>query len=185
MIYFYRKSFFYLLLCLSEKDNLAGAHQGGVILKENKLHFLCCAKLLQDPNSKISWLNVAFSLGAGPQKILTVTLKFYLTFLKVSPKTKRVLQLVKKRKLNRNLKKYILFTIFKIKNRFAHFWKIKKYLKTFNLEIFGNCSLKYKEGFCKLSKKYINFLGQCDFFKLKLCRVCAARARPNLPIFWN
>ena len=134
--------------------------------------------MLQDPNSKISWLNVAFSLGAGPQKILTVTLKFYLTFLKVSPKTKRVLQLVKKRKLNRNLKKYILFTIFKIKNRFAHFWKIKKYLKTFNLEIFGNC-------FCKLSKKYINFLGQCDFFKLKLCRVCAARARPNLPIFWN
>ena len=48
--------------------------QGGVILKNKKLHFLCCAKLLWDPNSKISCLKVAFSLVAGPQKMLTVTL---------------------------------------------------------------------------------------------------------------
>ena len=35
----------------------------------------CCAKLLKDPNAKILLKNVAFKLGAGPLKILTVTLK--------------------------------------------------------------------------------------------------------------
>ena len=37
--------------------------QGGVILKNKKLHILYCAKLLQDPNSKIPVLYVASFLG--------------------------------------------------------------------------------------------------------------------------
>ena len=64
--------------------------------EENMLHFLCCAQLLQDPNSKMSCLSVAFSLVAEPQKILTVnpkmsTKKHCLTFLKVTTETKFVL----------------------------------------------------------------------------------------------
>ena len=35
-----------------------------------------CAKLLKDLDSKVSLGNVAFKFGAGPQKILTVTLKW-------------------------------------------------------------------------------------------------------------
>ena len=61
------------------------------------LHFPCCAKLLKDPTSKISLYIVAFSLGAGPQKMLTVSLTtarkklyLYLTFLKVLLETKCV-----------------------------------------------------------------------------------------------
>ena len=38
-------------------------------------HMACCAKLFKDPKSIIFLLNVAFWLGAGPLKILTVTLK--------------------------------------------------------------------------------------------------------------
>ena len=40
-----------------------GIQQGGVILKNKKLYILSCAKLLQDPNSKISYLSVASFLG--------------------------------------------------------------------------------------------------------------------------
>ena len=38
-------------------------HQGGVILKNKKLHILICAKLLKDPNSKISCLYIDSFLG--------------------------------------------------------------------------------------------------------------------------
>ena len=46
--------------------------QGGVIFKNKMLHFVCCAKWLQDLNSRISCLNVAWLFtwrpGAGLQK---------------------------------------------------------------------------------------------------------------------
>ena len=53
---------------------LGTEEQGGVILKNKKLHNLCCAKLLLDPNPKISCLNVEFPLVEGPQKIWIVAL---------------------------------------------------------------------------------------------------------------
>ena len=55
-------------------------------------HMSCCTKLVWDHKSKISFWNVAFSLGAGPLKILTVTLKsahkFFKNILKVAPEAK-------------------------------------------------------------------------------------------------
>ena len=46
-----------------------------MILNNKKLHILFCAKMLWDPYFKISCLNIAFSLVAGPQKIRTVIQK--------------------------------------------------------------------------------------------------------------
>ena len=46
-------------------------------LKKKKLGTsACCAKLFKDPKSKTFLWNDAYYLGAGPPKILTVTLKW-------------------------------------------------------------------------------------------------------------
>ena len=79
---------------------LGGVHQGGVIFEREKIgHLPSCAKLLQDPNSKISPLKVGYFWGTRPQKILPLTLKLapkilYLTFLKVASEAKCVPQVV-------------------------------------------------------------------------------------------
>ena len=44
--------------------------------REKIAHSASCAKLFKDPKYKIFLLNVAYSLGAGPQKRLTVVLKW-------------------------------------------------------------------------------------------------------------
>ena len=67
-----------------------------VIFEEKKLGTASCAKLFKDPKSKIFLWHVAHVLGAGPQKIWTVTLKwaiqlfFKFTFLKVVPEPRFV-----------------------------------------------------------------------------------------------
>ena len=62
--------------------------------KNATLSSVCCAKLLYNPNSKISHLNDVFFLSQGLEKIWLLTLKcaiFYLIFLKDTPETKFVL----------------------------------------------------------------------------------------------
>ena len=45
-----------------------------MIFEENIGHSPSCAKLFMDPNPNFS-LNVAYKLGTGPQKMLTVTIQ--------------------------------------------------------------------------------------------------------------
>ena len=68
---------------------------GGGIFEKNVGQISCCSRLLWDPKSKILLSSDAFSLGAGPQKILPVTLKsvhknFFFKSLKVIPEIKCV-----------------------------------------------------------------------------------------------
>ena len=61
--------------------------------EKKKKHILCCAKLLKDPNTKISVLYVASFLGPRASENLDCYPKmskffiFYLTFLKVTTET--------------------------------------------------------------------------------------------------
>ena len=50
------------------------------------------------------------------------------------------------------------FTFFYIKNRFGHFWEFEKNIKQLLISnfIIGDCSLLFKEGFCKFSHKNIH-----------------------------
>ena len=83
--------------------------------------------------------------------------------------------------------KKINFSLVQIKISFAHFWRRKKIkIKQILVSnfIFVDCSFMYKEGFCKTKYIFIWRSLWC-FKKWKLCRACAARARPNSPIFWN
>ena len=87
--------------------------------------------------------------------------------------------------MKRNSKIFIL-TLYRSKNSFAHFGKIKinkKIKKYFTNFFFVDCSLMYKRGLCKNFKiKY--FLRSQWFFKFEsLPRI--RRARQKLPIFWN
>ena len=106
----------------------------GRFWKKKFVHFPCCAKLLQDPKSKITQINVAYQLVAWPQKSLTVTLKttanFCLKYV-LKPATGGIvfldfLKLKIKRYSPKNLFCYCLD-----QNRFVLFWKItpKNFLK--------------------------------------------------------
>ena len=128
-----------------EKGELVGCSSGWSDFEETMLHFLCCVKLLWDPDSKIACLHVAFSPVAGPLKILTVTLKwaqqfFYLTFLKVAPEKMCYLPCLKANTAEKLSKNIFPFP----------FLENQKIFKKF-----------------KLYFKNINFLGPCDFLKMK------------------
>ena len=97
----------------------------------------CCFKLFSDPNSKISLSNDAFSLGAGPPKIVTVTLKlaknrFLKHFLSLF-KGVCLLYFFKDQKL-RETEKKLFFLRAAIQNNFVHFGGLK-----FLNKIFKNC----------------------------------------------
>ena len=74
--------------------------------RKKLLCFLHCAKLLKDPDSKISCLYVAFSFVAG-----LLSQKFY-----CCPKISNTIF-------------YLTFNIVQIKNSLAHFWKDKRNIK--------------------------------------------------------
>ena len=73
----------------------------------------------------------------------------------------------------------IIFTFVQVNNNVAPLGGLKYFYKCLISNVlFGDCSLKEKEGtrICK-SKKKFNFQGSCDFFKMKTL--------PNLHIFLN
>ena len=62
--------------------------------------------------------------------------------------------------------------IFRSKTVLANFWEFKKILKKLLTSYFciGDCSLMYKEGFCKFSQQNVE-----NFWKLKFWLACNAR----------
>ena len=102
---------------------------------------------LRTPNSKFYFEIVAYCLGAGPQKMLTVTLKWgtflYFTFLKVFKQN--VFLVYFKAKNEEKLKKSIL--LLTGQEKFAHFYR--KFISNF---LFVKC---YFNCICKFPKKFI------------------------------
>ena len=114
-------------------------------MKNKKLNFLRCAKLLKDPNSKISCLYVESFLGrsADSQGLCKFGLLplnkqhnfFYLKFSKVSPEQNLFFSLFKSENLKEKCKTFFK-TIYYIKNRVGHFWELKKMSNNFKFRIF-------------------------------------------------
>ena len=141
------------------------------------LHFLFCAKLLLDPNSKISCLSVASFLGSRASEYLDCCPKmskkhfFYWKFFKVSPVTKMFFFSLFKSENWRDRSKYYLLD----QKPFCQILEYKKYFTLFNFKFYC-CRLffdiLYEEGFCKFKKRRINFKVPGIFWKWKLCRAC-------------
>ena len=104
--------------------------KGGAIFEETN-----CAKLFKDPKSQIFLWNVAYQLGAGPQK----------SFNDCYPK-------MGKNKIIQNFERFCLFLFLELemernslkncllyfrykKNRYIHFWRRKKMLNSLWFEI--------------------------------------------------
>ena len=64
-------------------------------------------------------------------------------------------------------------------NKFGEEKKFKSWISNF---LFGDCSLMFKESFCKFSKK--NLIFKVFFVILWKWKLCTRDAR-NSPIFWN
>ena len=76
---------------------------------------------------------------------------------------------------------------FYIKNRFGHFWELKKNINQLLIShfIIGDCSLMYQERFCKFSHTKNHIKGPCNFLKIKtLPRVRRASGQPNWVMLW-
>ena len=145
------------------------------------LHIVCCAKLLLDPNSKISCLNVASFLGRKAFENLDCYPKSTTKIIKKhfwKLRQGRTMSLIcLKAKNEVNLKKNY-FDLVQIKISFAHFWKIKMNIKQilFANFLFVDCSLMYQEGVYKFSKKYW-FLRSLWFFENENFAAHATRSR--------
>ena len=138
----------------------------------------CCFKLFSDPNSKISLSNDAFSLGAGPPKIVTVTVKlaknrFLKHFLSLF-KGLCLLYFFKDQKLRETEKK--LFFLRAIQNNFVHFGGLKFFNLIFSIFLLAIVLWSQSNEF---SNFQIIFNVPATFRKWKLCR---ARST-NLLIF--
>ena len=112
-------------------------------------------------------------LVAGPQKTVTLNSANSLIYLESKNEEK--------------LKIKYLFWHCTDKKQFCPFLENKQSFKQFFSSnfLYADCSLRYKEGFCKFSKKILIFKVPAIFWKWILCRDCDARARSKLPIFWN
>ena len=146
------------------------------------LHILCCAKLLLDPNSKKSCLNVASFLGHRASEIWTVTLKSAQFFVKrfLSLRQGGTCSLISLKAKNEDkFKKIFILTLYGSKTVLPILGRKKILNKTFSilfLYIVLWCTT-YKEGLCKFSNKNINYKGPCDFLKKKNFTTSATRAR--------
>ena len=104
-------------------------------------------------------------LVAGPQKTVTLNSANSLIYLESKNEEK--------------LKIKYLFWHCTDKKQFCPFLENKKSFKQFFSSnfLYADCSLRYKEGFCKFSKKILVFKVPAFFWKWILCRDCDARAR--------
>ena len=139
-----------------------------------------------DLNSRISCLNVGYSLGTRLLKIWNFTLKwilkivywFFMFHLKLNLFFSLFIAKIEKKVTNTFC---ILF--FRSKTILSIFGERKKYLTNFNFKFyFLYCSLIIKKVCANFQKKILIFKVPLIFWKWKLCCMLA---RPKLLIFWN
>ena len=150
--------------------------------RKKMLHIVCCAKLLLDPNSKISCLNVASFLGRKAFENLDCYPKSTTKIIKKhfwKLRQGRTMSLIcLKAKNEVNFKKNY-FDLVQIKISFAHFWKIKMNIKQIFVFKFSFCRLFFDvSGRClQVFQKILIFKVPMIFWKWKLCGACDALPR--------